>query len=84
MEMTQKRLFVLTTVDAICNQREGNCASPTSVAEKLDTDYDIVAQSLHRLKKVGWLQRPFWGCYRLSKKGRELMVKALGQNGEEQ
>ncbi len=70
------RLRYLKAVEEICMKQPVGFATPTEVEVKMGLKPKRAKVMLKRLLEMGWLKRPYRGCYRLADKGRKIMKEA--------
>ncbi len=51
---------------------------PIDVEDKMGLNPKLAKVMMKRLLDMGWLERPYRGCYRLADKGRRIMKEAEG------
>jgi len=77
--ITWLRLRYLKAVEEICSKQPIGFATPTEVEAKMGLKPKVAKVMLKRLLDMGWLERPYRGCYRLTDEGRRIMKEALGR-----
>lgn len=55
-------------------------ATPTEVEAKMGLRPKLTKVMMKRLLDMGWLERPYRGCYRLAAEGRRIMKEAEDLN----
>ena len=76
--ITALRLKYLKTIDDICRKDPMGMAIPMDVEAELGLKPKVAKVMMKRLLDMGWLERPYRGCYRLTDKGRKIMKEAKG------
>lgn len=76
MTVTSYRLKVLSVVEGLCEKASAGLISPRELADELEQPVQNIRMMVQRLRKAGFLERPFEGCYRLSAKGRKALKEA--------
>ncbi len=77
-EITALRLEYLKTVEEISLTQRFGLATPTKVEAVMGLRPKLAKVMMKRLLDMGWLERPYRGCYRLADKGRRIMKEAKG------
>ncbi len=70
------RLRYLKTIDEICRKEPMGMAIPINVEDKMGLKPKLAKVMMKRLLDMGWLERPYRGCYRLADTGRRIMKEA--------
>jgi len=84
MTVTSYRLKVLSTIEGLCEETPAGLISPRELSDELEQPVGNIRMMVQRLRKAGFLERPYEGCYRLSAKGHKVLkeAKELGNCGE--
>lgn len=82
MTITNMRLNLLATVEEICGESGGGFASPAEICRKLKRDPRRVSKMILKLRDIGWLERPYHACYRLTDEGTKILREAKGEAQE--
>lgn len=77
-EITALKLRYLKAVEEICLKQPVVFATPTEVEGRMGLRPKLAKAMMKRLLDMGWLERPYRGCYRLADKGRKIMKEAEG------
>ena len=72
------RLRYLQAVEEICMKWPVGFATPTEVEGRMGLKPKVAKVMLKRLLDMGWLERPYRGCYRLTGEGRKILKGAVG------
>ncbi len=77
--ITALRLRYLKTIDDICRKDSMGLVVPMDVEAEMGLNPKLAKVMMKRLRDMGWLERPYRGCYRLADKGRKIMKEAKGK-----
>ena len=80
MSLTNLRFRIMTAIIELGVKLPLGCASPAEVAEKSGLgSAERVRYIMRELLKIGWIERPYRGCYRLTDEGRKVLREAAGK-----
>jgi len=81
MTVTSYRLKVLSIIEGLCEKTPTGLISPRELADGLQQPVQNIRMMVQRLRKAGFLERPYEGCYRLSTEGKRILeeAKKLGE-----
>lgn len=77
MTLTKKRVMILLAIELVCKEGKVPYARPAEVAKELKVS--SVRVEMLALLKLGLLERPHRGMYRLSEKGDQLLYSTLSK-----
>ena len=77
-DVTALRLRYLKAVEEICREGSLGFATPAEVEARIGLRPKLAKVLLKRLFDMGWLERPYRGCYRLADKGKKILKEAEG------
>jgi len=78
MTVTNYRLKVLAKVKELCKTSGTGFVTPKTLSEEMKEPKGNIVVMLLRLEKIGWLEDPYHGCYRLSTEGERILEEAEG------
>ena len=78
-EITALKLRYLQAIEEIC-RKPMTFATPTEVEAVMGLRPKVAKVMMKRLRDMGLLERPYWGCYRLSDEGRKILKEAEGHS----
>ena len=80
MNLTNLRFRVMTAIKELSIDAPLKCASPKEVAEEAGLPTGDRARYIMReLVKIGWLERPYIACYKLTNEGRKVLREAVAE-----
>lgn len=77
MTVTNYRLKVLTKIEELCKSGDTGFVTPKILSEEMQEPKGNIVVMLLRLEKIGWIEDPYHGCYRLSEEGRKILTGAI-------